>query len=368
MSSATAASLQSTLPPLLTAYGPPGRETGVRQSLRRLLRGMGTFSEDPTGNLHLRTGGGGARLLITAHMDAPGIIVTKVDAATGAARLGILGGRRASELVGATVRFEDGRLAVVTADRSGAAKDGDLDADALSLESGAGKSSGRKGRSAARGAAGNGARGARLEVGDVAALEDRPVRLGDLWCAANLDNRAGCAALAEALRTARRSRFDVTAVFAAQSDLGSRGATTAAFGIEPELAIVIDVAHVGDSKETSGVAVGKGPGVALKEAGFLAHPEALELVRRAARAAKTPLQYLIRENEGSDARAIRMSRTGVPTAMIAIPARRSGGLWSLVHAHDLAQVSQLISAILTLAPKGSGTTSRRLGRAKGGRR
>jgi putative aminopeptidase FrvX len=114
--------------------------------------------------------------------------------------------------------------------------------------------------------------------------------------------------------------------------------------------------------------VGKGPGVALKEAGFLAHPEALELVRRAARAAKTPLQYLIRENEGSDARAIRMSRTGVPTAMIAIPARRSGGLWSLVHAHDLAQVSQLISAILTLAPKGSGTTSRRLGRAKGGRR
>ena len=364
MSSATAASLQSTLPPLLTAYGPPGRETGVRQSLRRLLRGIGTFSEDATGNLHLRTGGGGARLLITAHMDAPGIIVTKVDPATGAARLNILGGRRASELVGATVRFEDGRLAVVTADRSGAAKDGDVDADALSLESGAGKSSGRKARSAAV----RGARGARLEVGDVAALEDRPARLGDLWCAANLDNRAGCAALAEALRTARRSRFDVTAVFAAQSDLGSRGATTAAFGAEPELAIVIDVAHVGDSKETSGFAVGKGPGLALKESGFLAHPDALELVRRAARVAKTPLQYLIRENEGSDARAIRMSRSGVPTAMIAIPARRSGGLWSLVHADDLTQVSQLISAILTLAPKGAGSPSRRARRGKGGRR
>ena len=367
MSSATAVSLPSTLSPLLTAYGPPGREAGVRQALRRLLRGAGSFSEDATGNLHLHAGGGGARLLVTAHMDAPGVIVTKVDPASGLARLGILGGRRAVELIGATVRFEDGRLAIVTADRS-AAKDGELDADALSLESGAGKHSSRKGRSSARRATGNGAHGTHLEVGDVAALEDRPSRLGDLWCAANLDNRAGCAALAAALRSARRSRFDVTAVFTAQSDLGSRGATTAAYGIEPEIAIVVDVAHVGDGKETSGFAVGKGPGVALKESGFLAHPEALELVRRAARAAGTPLQYLIRENEGSDARAIRMSRTGVPTAMIAIPARRSGGLWSLVHADDLAQVSQLISAILTLAPKGAGTKTRRSRRGKGGRR
>jgi len=363
MTPATAASLESTLPALLTAYGPPGRESGVKAALRRLLRGVGTFSEDSIGNLHLHAGSSGARLLITAHMDAPGIIVTKVDAANGTARLGILGGRRAADLVGATVAFEDGRRAVVLADRAPANKD-EMDADALSLESGTGKPS-RNGTAPARRTARG---GARLEVGDIAALEDRPARLGDLWCAANLDNRAGCAALAAALRATRRPRFDVTAVFSAQSDLGARGATTAAYGVDPEIAIVVDVAHVGDAKETSGFAVGKGPGVALKESGFLAHPEALELVRRAARAAKTPLQYLIRESEGSDARVIRMTRTGVPTALIAIPARRSGGLWSLVHANDLAQVTQLLAALLTLAPKGARATPRRARRAKGGRR
>lgn len=363
MTPATAASLESTLPALLTAYGPPGRESGVKAVLRRLLRGVGTFSEDSIGNLHLHAGSSGARLLITAHMDAPGIIVTKVDAANGTARLGILGGRRAADLVGATVAFEDGRRAVVTAERAPANKD-EMDADALSLESGTGRPS-RNGTAPARRA---GSRGARLEVGDIAALEDRPARLGDLWCAANLDNRAGCAALAAALRSARRPRFDVTAVFSAQSDLGARGATTAAYGVDPEIAIVVDVAHVGDAKETSGFAVGKGPGVALKESGFLAHPEALELVRRAARAARTPLQYLIRESEGSDARVIRMTRTGVPTALIAIPARRSGGLWSLVHANDLAQVTQLLAALLTLAPKGARAKPRRARRAKGGRR
>jgi putative aminopeptidase FrvX len=96
--------------------------------------------------------------------------------------------------------------------------------------------------------------------------------------------------------------------------------------------------------------------VALKEQGFLAHPEMLELVRKAARAARVPLQYLIREGEGSDARAVRAARTGVPTAVIAIPARRSGGIWSLVHARDLEQTAALITALLSGA--GAPTTKR----------
>jgi putative aminopeptidase FrvX len=111
--------------------------------------------------------------------------------------------------------------------------------------------------------------------------------------------------------------------------------------------------------------------VALKEQGFLAHPEMLELVRKAARSARVPLQYAIREGEGSDARAVRAARTGVPTAAILIPAKRSGGIWSLVHARDLEQTVALIGAILK-----TGGSAERAGRAsqatsktrRGGRR
>lgn len=346
MSPAAKASLENTLPSLLTAYGPPGREAGVRAVLRRLLRGAGTLEEDATGNLHLHQKGSGPRLLLTAHMDAPGIIITRLEGETGQARVAVLGTRRPAELIGATVRFSGGQAGLVSWER----KDGpEPEAEQLLLETGIAKRGKKSG----------------LDVGDVAALEDRPARLGEYWCGANLDNRAGCAALVLALSRRRRSRYDIHAVFTAQSELGARGAITSAFGIEPDLAVVIDVAHVGEPKETSGFEVGKGPCVALKEQGFLAHPETLDLVRRAARASRARLQYLIREGEGSDARAIRAARTGVPTAVIAIPARRSGSVWSLVDARDLKETSDLIAAIVAGGPPARAVSRRR---SKGGRR
>jgi endoglucanase len=270
-------------------------------------------------------------------MDAPGVIVTRIDG-TGLARVAVLGNRTPAELVGVTLRFEDDARGLLGCDRPKGAKNGaELEADQLFLETGLGpKEAGR-----------------RFRVGSVGAIEDRPIRLGDLWCAANLDNRAGCAAVVAALHAARSTRYDLHVVFSAQSDLGARGAITGAFGVDPETAVVVDVAHV-DPKETGGAAVGKGPCLGLKESGFLAHPAALALVKRAAAAARVPTQWLIRETEGSDARAIRAARTGVPTALVAIPARRSGGPVSFVHARDIAQTASLMARLLTTPPKSKG--------------
>jgi endoglucanase len=271
-------------------------------------------------------------------MDASGVIVTRVDS-TGMARVALLGNRGAAEWVGATVAFEGGGRAILGYDRGGAAKDGsEIDPDALFLETGLAPAETKR----------------RLSVGAVAALEDRPSRLGDLWCAANLDNRAGCAAVIAALRSARASRYDLHVVFTAQSDLGGRGAAIGAFGIDPELAVVVDVSHL-DSKSTNGVELGKGPCLGLKEDGYVAHPQPLALARKAAAGAKVKTQWLIREAEASDARAVRGARIGVPTVLVAIPARRSGGTASLVHARDLSQTAKLLARLLqTRAEKTKG--------------
>src|SRR5439155_261416 len=82
--------LDSLLPALSEAYGPPGRETGIRAALKRALKGAGLVREDALGNVHLHIAGKGPRLLLTAHMDAPGLIVTRVDP-SGLARVSILG-------------------------------------------------------------------------------------------------------------------------------------------------------------------------------------------------------------------------------------------------------------------------------------
>jgi len=327
--SARTSRLDSLLPALSEAYGPPGREAGIRAAIRRAVRGLGTAREDALGNVHLAAGGKGPRLLLSAHMDAPGVIVTRVDG-SGLARLHLLGPMAPADWIGAAVDLNGSGRGFVGWDRPRDSKDSrEIEADALYLETGLGSKIAAK----------------RVPVGTVGALHDRAEKLGDLWCGGTLDNRAGCAALIAALDGARGVRSELHVVFSAQSDLGARGAITSTFDLSPDVAVVLDVAFVGESR-SGDIALGKGPCVGLKEDGFLPHPAALDLVKRAARAARVSHQWLIRESAGSDARAVRASRSGVPTAMLAIPARRTGGPRVLVNAKDLEQTVTLIRQIV----------------------
>ena len=324
-------SLDTLLPALSEAYGPPGREAGIRQALRKALRGVGNLSEDVLGSLHLHLPGRGKRLLLTAHMDAPGLIVTRVDG-SGLARLSLLGPMSAADWIGAVVTLNGTANGVVGWDRPRDAKDSrEVEPDAIYLETGLGAKQAPK----------------KIPVGTVGALHDRAERLGDLWCGGNLDNRAGCAAVVAALSGIRGLKHDLHVVFTAQSDLGARGAATSAFGVEPDVAVVLDVAFVGESRGAGDIALGKGPCLGLKEEGYLPHPLALELAKRAAKAARVSHQWLIRESGGSDARAVRASRAGVPTALVAIPARKTGGPRVLMNANDLEQTVKLVRQIVT---------------------
>jgi endoglucanase len=261
-------------------------------------------------------------------MDAPGLIVTRVDD-SGLARIALLGPAQAGDWIGATAVFPDDTRALISWDRPKDGKDGGgPEAEQLFLDLGLDGRAARK----------------RISVGSVAAIDDRLTRLGDLWSASNLDNRAGCAAVVAAVRAAARPRFDLHVVFSAQSDLGARGGATGAFAVEPDVAVVVDLALTGEAK--GGIALGKGPCLTLKEEGYLAHPKALDLVKRAARSARVSTQWLIRETGGSDARTIRASRRGVPTAVVALPARRTGGPQTLVHTKDLTLAVKLLTQIL----------------------
>ena len=331
-----ATSVEALLPPLLDAYGPPGRERGVRAVLRRALRGSGSLSEDASGNLHLHRPGRGPKLLLVAPMDVPGVIVTRVES-SGLGRVSLLGGRGAAEWIGATIRLEDGTACLLGFDRAKTGKDspGEPEAEQLFLETGLPP------KEAAR----------KIPVGSVGAVEERSIRLGALWSAANLDNRAGCAALAAAVKAVRSPRYDLHVVFTAQSELGARGAQTGTFGVDPDWAVVVEVSHV-DAKDSSGAELGKGPCLGLKEEGFVAHPEVLARLRRAASAARIPTQWIIRDGGGSDARSVRAARIGVPTGLIAIPARRSGGVSSLAHDTDIARTAGLVAKLLSMPDPG----------------
>ena len=87
------------------------------------------------------------------------------------------------------------------------------------------------------------------------------------------DNRAGCATMVEALKLMEKTDFTIYAVGTVQEEVGLRGAGAAAFGVDPDLAIALDVTIAGDTPgvrefDTS-VKMGKGPALTISDSGLI---------------------------------------------------------------------------------------------------
>jgi len=185
----------------------------------------------------------------------------------------------------------------------------------------------------------------------------------------SLDDKVGCLALLEVLRSLRASvgRIHATAIFVAavQEEVGLRGATQAAGRIRPDLCIGIDAtvsqagfgngrdAHPSTTFSEAANSLGAGPGVSVMDRGasvpfgLFGHPALIALCREAAEREGIPYQI-----EGSmpiitsDAAAVQFSGAGVPSLTIKIPSRYTHGPVEVCSLHDVAATADLVTAAL----------------------
>ena len=126
---------------LVEAYGPSGYEDEVRDIIRAELEGkVDELRTDNLGNLiaYKKGSGGGKRIMISAHMDEIGLIVSYVDK-KGFARIGNVGGIAISTLTGSRARFANGTIGVISNEKDvwmgpGALSDCYMDTGATSPE------------------------------------------------------------------------------------------------------------------------------------------------------------------------------------------------------------------------------------------
>lgn len=109
--------------------------------------------------------------------------------------------------------------------------------------------------------------------------------------AKSLDDRIGCAMLIEVLRQLKTTPHDVHCVFSVQEETTSVGARTAAFSIDPDVAIVVDVTSTGDTPKALPMAVelGKGPAIKVRDVGSIADPRVRRWMVQRAKEAKISL-------------------------------------------------------------------------------
>ena len=242
---------------LVESYGPTGFETEVTNKIRTYIADkVDECYVDALGNLIARKKGSGKKVMFSAHADEIGVIVTYIDD-DGFLRFSNVGGLNLLTLLGGRVRFANGVIGVIGKEK-GELKD--LTLDKLFIDIGAAtKDEAQK----------------KVSIGDFAVFHREFADLGQRLVAKSMDDRIGCAVLVEAIRRLDHSDHDLYFVFSAQEEVGLRGARTAAYSIDPDLGIAIDVTRTGDTPEAPrmDVSLGKGAAIKVKDSSVIAHPK-----------------------------------------------------------------------------------------------
>lgn len=111
-------------------------------------------------------------------------------------------------------------------------------------------------------------------------------------------------------------------VFSTQEEVGSRGATTAAYLLEPDLGIALDVTPVGDILGVKmQVNLGDGPAIKVRDVGHIADPAVVNWMVEGAKAIKSPYQMEVLDIGSTDARAMQISRAGMLSGALSLPCR-----------------------------------------------
>ena len=299
--------LLEVLEALNRTHGPSGDEGGVREKIAELARPyVGEMFTDTLGNLIVHKKGEGPRVMFAAHMDSIGFIVTHIEK-EGFLRVGRLGGVVPKEAAYSAVRLKNGVRGVFVPEEK--ADLGRLRLDQCFIDIGADDEEAAK---------------KLVRVGDTA-VYDGPVRvMGDRVTAPYLDDRIACAVLLCALEQIEQPACDLWMVFTVQEEVGLRGAKTAAWWVEPDVGLVVDVTDVDDTpgSERSGTAkLGKGAAVKVMDSSVICHPEVVARLEELAGARDIPVQRDILRAGGTDAGAIHTARLGVKTGGISIPCR-----------------------------------------------
>ncbi len=323
---------------LLTAAAPSGFETRAARVWADEARGFSSVRGDDFGNVFAGINADrGFSVMLCGHLDEIGLMVSHIGD-KGFVHVKGIGGWDAQVLPGQRVRLlaRDGDLIGVFGRKPAHLLEGDERDKAVKLEDlwldfGLDEAAAKQ----------------LIRVGDVGVLEQPVLELGNRIVSKALDNRLGAFIVLEALRalSAADCLHAVTAVGAAQEEIGSYGAGVAGFALEPKLAIIVDVTHESlqpGVKETDVGVTPFGSGANITFGAFT-HPKlnALMLTVAARHEIKVSLSAYP-QLTWTDADRVAIAKSGIPCVVLSIPLRYMHSPSEMADLSDVQAVIDLI--------------------------
>ena len=315
------------------AFGPSGREDAVREAIAAVAgEYIDEITTDALGNLICRKKGTGKKLLFAAHMDSIGVVATWIDD-KGFIRFSQVGGLFKGDLINIVVRFANGTRGVISYEEKTPFKD--LTMDNLFIDIGAkDKADAEK----------------YVQVGDFAVFEAPRFEQNGVLCGPYLDNRIGCVTLLMMMEQLAQAETenDLYFVFTVQEEVGLRGAGPAAFAIQPDLAVAVDVTDTGDLPEQKypmACEMGKGPAVKIMDSSVICSPEVVKLLDDTAKELGIPSQHEILKFGGTDTAMLQKTRMGALAGAVSIPTRYIHSPSEMCSETDVENAAKLLAAV-----------------------
>ena len=315
---------------LTQAASPSGNEERIRSIIKEgAMPFADEIYEDVSGNLIVRKKGAGKKLMLDAHMDEIGIIVTYIEE-NGLLRFSNLGGLALYSAVSQRVRFLNGAGGSVYRDMNG---EKEFSLSDMYIDIGA------ESREDAEKI---------VSVGDVAVFEGSFEEKENRVVSKALDDRVGCFILLEVLKKVENPKNDLYFVFSVSEELGLRGAKTAVYNVNPDYAVAVDVTRTGDvpGKTKMAVKLGGGAAIKVKDSSVLCHPLMKNKLKAVAEEKQIPYQMEVLESGGTDTGAIQHAIGGVPSGCVSVPTRYIHTPAEMVDKRDVEACIKLLSALI----------------------
>ncbi|MGX8708824.1 MAG: M42 family metallopeptidase [bacterium] len=332
------------------ANGASGFEDDVLKVLRKQGEGLGDFSEDSLRNLYLkRAGNRGSRPVVQldAHTDEVSFMVQAVKP-NGTLVFITLGGWVANNIPAHKVRVrnaEGNYIPGIIASKpphfmSEAERNAPANVSNMVIDIGA----------TSREEAVN---DFKIRIGEpvVPDVDFEYRKQKDLLIGKAFDCRLGCAAILETMRTlqGKNLNVDVTAGFAVQEEVGTRGAYVTSNTIRPDIAIVFEGCPADDTfteEYMTQTAIKKGPMLRHIDARMITNPRYQRYVLDLGRKLGIPVQESVRTGGSTNGAPIHLSNAGVPVIVVGLPVRYIHTHYGIAALSDLQNAVKLASAVI----------------------
>ncbi|MDH7593221.1 MAG: M42 family metallopeptidase [Methanomicrobiales archaeon] len=335
---------------LSNAHGVSGREGSVYELIEKELRPyVDRIERDAMGNLIAIRKGGPFSFMLAAHMDEIGMMVKYVDE-KGFIRFVPLGGWYAPTLYNQRVILHGskGSLYGVIGGKPPHVMDEEerkkpVKIEEMFIDIGA--------KDPAE------AREIGVDVGTPITLDRSCCRLaGTKVTGKAFDNRVGVAVLISVMQRLD-TEHTVYAVCTVQEEVGLKGARTSAFALDPSCAIALDVTipgdHPGIEKKHSAIEMGKGPSITIIDSagrGLISDQGMIEWMRQTAENNGIPIQLEVGSGGTTDATAIHLTKSGIPSITVSIPSRYIHSPVEVVDLNDMELAAELLAKALRKRP------------------